>query len=116
MSSDFTHIYVLLHPINRKHKVEKEKEEAPENQVECRTALAKGIIKTAFKTDLADRNELFFPGRMAYVMELEDETGGGHDKTEEDGHNPLSDIPTTTIRSKADVAGNLAHQQVSAVS
>ena len=29
-------------------------------------------------------NELFHPGRMAYVMELEEET--------------VSDIPTTTIR------------------
>ena len=35
-------------------------------------------------------NELFFPGRMAYVMELEEEGE--------------SDIPTTTIRSKKDVA------------
>jgi IK cytokine len=35
-------------------------------------------------------NELFFPGRMAYVMDLEEEGE--------------SDIPTTTIRSKKDVA------------
>ena len=37
-------------------------------------------------------NELFFPGRMAYVMDLEEEAE--------------SDIPTTTIRSKKDVAIN----------
>lgn len=37
---------------------------------------------------------------MAYVIDLEDEV----------------DIPTTTIRSKADVAGNVAHQQASTMS
>ena len=36
-----------------------------------------------------ERNELFLPGRMAYVIDLED------DMME-------SDIPTTLIRSKAD--------------
>jgi len=41
---------------------------------------------------------------MAYVIELEDEGEG------------LNDIPTTTIRSKADVAGNVAHQQASTMS
>ena len=43
--------------------------------------MAKAVIKTAFRTDLADRNELFFPGRMAYVMELEEEAGH-NDETE----------------------------------
>jgi len=45
-------------------------------------------------------------GRMAYVIELEDEGEGGN----------VNDIPTTTIRSKADVAGNIAHQQASTLS
>ena len=36
---------------------------------------------------------------MAYVIELEDEG------------ETANDIPTTTIRSKTDVAGNVAHQQ-----
>ncbi len=43
---------------------------------------------------------------MAYVIELEDEGEGGN----------VNDIPTTTIRSKADVAGNIAHQQASTLS
>jgi len=41
---------------------------------------------------------------MAYIIELEDEGEA------------LNDIPTTTIRSKADVAGNIAHQQASTLS
>jgi hypothetical protein len=41
---------------------------------------------------------------MAYVIELEDEGEAGND------------IPTTTIRSKADVAGNVAHQQAATMS
>lgn len=39
-----------------------------------------------------ERNELFLPGRMAYLIELEDE-------------NAESDIPTTVLRSKAECPG-----------
>jgi IK cytokine len=39
-----------------------------------------------------ERNELFAPGRMAYVIELDDELAE-------------SDIPTTLIRSRADCPG-----------
>jgi IK cytokine len=39
-----------------------------------------------------ERNELFAPGRMAYVIELEDELAE-------------TDIPTTLIRSRADCPG-----------
>jgi hypothetical protein len=41
---------------------------------------------------------------MAYVIDLEEEG------------EVVNDIPTTTIRSKADVAGNVAHQQASTLS
>lgn len=60
--------------------------------METRTILAKNIVRHVFKPDTAKVNELFFPGRMAYVMELEEEAE--------------SDIPTTTIRSKKDIAMN----------
>ena len=40
-----------------------------------------------------ERNELFLPGRMAYVFDIEEDVGGGGAET---------DIPTTSIRSKAD--------------
>ena len=62
---------------------------------------------------MPERNELFFPGRMAYTMDLDD-VEESHD--DPDSANPHSDIPTTTIRSKADVQGNLAHQQAVSLS
>ena len=41
-----------------------------------------------FKNKLPERNELFLPKRMAYVVDLDDEFD--------------TDVPTTLIRSKAD--------------
>lgn len=52
-------------------------------------AAGKNIYRTVFKSQHPERNELFLPGRMAYVVDLEDEFAD-------------SDVPTTTIRSKAD--------------
>jgi len=49
----------------------------------------RNIYRQLFARKLPERNELFLPGRMAYVVDLED------DFTD-------SDIPTTLIRSKAD--------------
>eukprot|EP00095_Tigriopus_kingsejongensis_P005210 maker-scaffold408_size180710-snap-gene-0.38 protein:Tk05210 transcript:maker-scaffold408_size180710-snap-gene-0.38-mRNA-1 annotation:"red protein (ik factor) (cytokine ik)" len=68
-----------------------------ELQNDCRTPMAKNIVRTSFQVDQAKCNELFFPGRMAYVIDLEEDFGE-------------SDIPTTTIRSKADVEGTVSHQ------
>lgn len=48
---------------------------------------AKNIYRTLFRNELPKRNEMFNPGRMAYVVDLEDDF-------------PESDIPTTAIRSK----------------
>jgi len=49
----------------------------------------RNIYRQLFCRKLPERNELFLPGRMAYVVDLEDDFGE-------------SDIPTTLIRSKAD--------------
>ena len=54
------------------------------------TKLARNINRVLFKNTPPERNELFAAGRMAYVMDLEDEYAE-------------SDIPHTLIRSKADV-------------
>lgn len=62
----------------------------PEPDSGFRTKLARNVYRTLFQTSLPERNELFAPGRMAYVFDLEDEYAE-------------SDIPTTVIRSKADV-------------
>lgn len=59
---------------------------------EYRTVMGRNIHNTIqfYRSRHIERNELFMPGRMAYVIELDDEIAE-------------SDIPTTLIRSKADV-------------
>lgn len=49
----------------------------------------RNIYRILFKNKTYERNELFLPGRMAYVVDLDDEYAD-------------TDIPTTLIRSKAD--------------
>merc|ERR1712130_160598 len=66
--------------------------ESEKSDVECRTAMGKNITRLLLKSEAPKVNELFLPGRMAYVMDLE-----------EDGE---TDIPTTSIRSKQDVVNN----------
>lgn len=72
-----------------KSKSSKEKKETgPE--IAFQSILGRKIHKAAMNTKPQLRNELFLPGRMAYVFHLDDDM-------QDD-----SDIPTTTIRSKAD--------------
>ena len=74
-------------------KQTEEKEEEENKQVsECRTTMGKNIVRLMFNTDDIKANELFMPGRMAYVMDLEEESD--------------TDIPTTSIRSKKDIANS----------
>lgn len=67
-------------------KVEKKDEEA---MFKTKTARNIHRIISVMRSKNVERNDLFTPGRMAYVIDLEDDTEG--------------DIPTTLIRSKADV-------------
>lgn len=71
---------------------EKEEEKTLAEEPEYRSIMGKNIhnIVTFYRSRHVERNDLFAPGRMAYVIELEDE-------------NAETDIPTTLIRSKADV-------------
>lgn len=72
---------------------QKDKEENDnEDEVEFTTKIGQKIYKALFRNRPAERNELFQPGRMAYVFDVEDEYAE-------------SDIPTTLIRSKADCPG-----------
>ena len=77
-------------------KADKKDSEAKEDEesgiTECRTTMGKNLMRLVFNPDGPKSNELFMPGRMAYVMDLE-----------EDGE---SDIPTTSIRSKKDVVNS----------
>ncbi|NXN17596.1 RED protein, partial [Indicator maculatus] len=72
-----------------KPQKETKKDEDPENKIEFKTRLGRNIYRILFKSKAYERNELFLPGRMAYVVDLDDEYAD-------------TDIPTTLIRSKAD--------------
>ncbi|CAH1268272.1 IK [Branchiostoma lanceolatum] len=65
------------------------KQEEEEEEMEFKTRMARSVYRTLFKIKPPERNELFLPGRMAYVIDLEDEYTD-------------TDVPTTLIRSKAD--------------
>lgn len=72
----------------------KEKKEVPvEEEMQFETTMAKNIYNMIQeqKNKKIIRNEMFGPGRMAYVVELDEEAGAD------------SDIPTTLTRSKHDV-------------
>lgn len=72
-------------------KEEKAKEEESD-ELKFKSVLAKNIHRfvTMQRSRIIEKNELFAPGRMAYLIELEDD-------------NVETDIPTTVIRSKAEV-------------
>lgn len=73
-----------------------EAEESDEGEEEedskFKTILGRNVfnIVQAHRSKKIERNELFAPGRMAFVIDLEEENGE-------------TDIPTTLIRSKADL-------------
>ena len=73
-----------------------------DSKVMCKSILAKNIIKTIFNAQVQEKNEMFFPGRMAYIVELEEDITDS---------STVTDIPTTIIRSKADIAAGAANQQ-----
>ncbi|KAL3880971.1 hypothetical protein ACJMK2_033172 [Sinanodonta woodiana] len=58
-------------------------------EVQFKTKLGRKVYQVLFTKKPPERNELFLPGRIAYVVDLEDEYMD-------------MDIPTTVIRSKAD--------------
>lgn len=66
--------------------------EKKEEDMQFKTKIGRNIYKTlsVIRSKNIERNELYCPGRMAYVIELDEE-------------NADADIPTTLIRSKADV-------------
>ncbi|KAM8974498.1 protein Red isoform 2-T2 [Pelodytes ibericus] len=72
-----------------KPQKETKKDEDPEIKIEFKTRLGRNVYRMLFKGKAYERNELFLPGRMAYVVDLDDEYAD-------------TDIPTTLIRSKAD--------------
>ncbi|XP_043924958.1 protein Red [Protopterus annectens] len=72
-----------------KPQKEVKKDEDPEHKIEFKTRLGRNVYRMLFRPKVTERNELFLPGRMAYVVDLDDDYAD-------------TDIPTTLIRSKAD--------------
>jgi len=81
-----------LHAKKTKSKQTDKEEDDDADEIAFTTKLGQKIYKALFRNRPAERNELFQPGRMAYVFDIEDEYAE-------------SDIPTTLIRSKADCPG-----------
>ncbi|EPY89878.1 protein Red [Camelus ferus] len=79
---DFALLQKVRAEIASKEKEEEELMEKPQKET-------KNVYRMLFKSKAYERNELFLPGRMAYVVDLDDEYAD-------------TDIPTTLIRSKAD--------------
>lgn len=82
----------LAEMAEQKAEMDRAEEEASHaEETEHRTVMGRNIFNTIqyYRSRHIDRNELFASGRMAYVMDLDDDAE--------------SDIPTTLIRSKADV-------------
>lgn len=73
-------------------EIEKQAENEKESdEMQIKTIMGKNIQRliTVQKSKTIERNEMFIPGRMAYLIDLEEE-------------NQESDIPTTIIRSKSE--------------
>lgn len=82
----------LAEQAEERAKEQQDDERSTVDEPEYRTVMGRNInnIVQFYRSRHIERNDLFSPGRMAYVIELEDE-------------NIETDIPTTLIRSKADV-------------
>lgn len=94
---DYALLQKVRSEITTKEKEDEELEQAltrhskdePEEEIQFRTVLGRNIYRQVFRPKTIERNELFLPSRMAYIIELEDEYAE-------------SDIPTTLVRSKKD--------------
>ncbi|CAH0545995.1 unnamed protein product [Brassicogethes aeneus] len=77
--------------IEEKEKEKKEVQKKDEEELKFKTKIGKSIFHTicSLKSRHIERSELFVPGRMAYVIDLDEDAE--------------SDIPTTLIRSVNDV-------------
>jgi len=78
----------------KKDEAKEVKIDNDENKITCKTVMAKNIVRSVFNVDASEKNELFYPGRMAYIVELEEDVADTSNVT---------DVPTTIIRSKADI-------------
>jgi len=73
-----------------KEKDREREREQQDKEMAFKTKLGRNVYRAAFPSSKIVQNDMFSPGRMAYVIELDSDLAE-------------SDIPTTLIRSKADV-------------
>ncbi|KAL1131255.1 hypothetical protein AAG570_010873 [Ranatra chinensis] len=71
-------------------KPKKEKKAKEEEEIEFKTRIGRNVYKVVMGNREVERNPLYAPGRMAYIVELSEDMAD-------------TDIPTTLIRSVADV-------------
>ncbi|KAG5673099.1 hypothetical protein PVAND_003173 [Polypedilum vanderplanki] len=83
---------IVEEQLEKQEKMES-REEQESDEMQVKTIMGSNILRliTLQKSKTVERNEMFNPGRMAYLVELEDE-------------NAETDIPTTIIRSKAETS------------
>lgn len=65
--------------------------ESLESKISFKTVMARNLYRQLFEIKPPKTNELFQPNRMAYIVDLNDEE---------------TDVPITSIRSKADCPNN----------
>ncbi|XP_022250197.1 protein Red-like isoform X2 [Limulus polyphemus] len=93
---DYALLQKVRSEITSKEKEEEEMEKVimkttikDEEDMQFKTRMGRNLYRLLFRGYQVEKNDLFLPGRMAYVIDLEDEYAE-------------SDIPTTRLRSKAD--------------
>uniref|UniRef100_A0A3Q3WWK2 Uncharacterized protein n=1 Tax=Mola mola TaxID=94237 RepID=A0A3Q3WWK2_MOLML len=101
---DFALLQKVRAEITSKEKEEEDMMEKVQKEAKYETTLnvtshSRNIFRVVFRSSQLERNELFLPGRMAYVVDLDDEFTD-------------TDIPTTLIRSKADCPSMEVHVSV----
>lgn len=62
-----------------------------DGKVVFKTKIARNVYRVLFENNLPKSNDLFMPNRMAYIVDLNDDE---------------SDVPITSIRSKAECINN----------
>lgn len=70
---------------------ETEESVGDDGKVAFKTKIARNVYRVLFENNLPKSNDLFMPNRMAYIVDLNDDE---------------TDVPITSIRSKAECINN----------
>lgn len=81
---------LVTKPKKSEKEKEKEKAEVEEEEIQFKTRMGRSVYRIALGRKTIERNVMFAPGRMAYVIDMQDDMLD-------------TDIPTTLIRSLSDI-------------